>query len=158
MLNRCGRSRQLDAMLPQIRERFAKNTALVAWGYSLHRHIHTWLERFNKQKKPHSFEKAVAPVMANGENAWVLLLSWAAFKEAVLSLVFPSSRARAFEEGSTFPSAIRASEKLFTDVDSGCGCLPQLGIPSDRDDYDRSDVQTRAQEWRPLVTLTVSRG
>nr|GFC30111.1 zinc finger, CCHC-type, retrotransposon Gag domain protein [Tanacetum cinerariifolium] len=39
----------LQTLLPQIREEFRTVT------------IHTWLERFNKQK-PHSFEKVTAPV------------------------------------------------------------------------------------------------
>ncbi|GJV20852.1 putative reverse transcriptase domain-containing protein [Tanacetum coccineum] len=93
--------------------------------------IHTWLERFNKQK-PRSFEKAVAPVdaenwishmekifdvmdcndafktrlavykfegdalawwkaykQAKGGDAWVLTLTWAAFKELFFLQFFP---------------------------------------------------------------------
>ncbi|GJT15074.1 hypothetical protein Tco_0873780 [Tanacetum coccineum] len=116
----------VDAMLPQIREQVREEyrTGAVASGSNPPPvTIHTWLERFNKQK-PRSFEKAVAPVdaenwishmekifdvmdcndafktrlavykfegdalawwkaykQAKGGDAWVLTLTWAAFKE-----------------------------------------------------------------------------
>ncbi|GJY69620.1 putative reverse transcriptase domain-containing protein [Tanacetum coccineum] len=60
----------VDAMLPQIREQVREEyrTGAVASGSNPPPvTIHTWLERFNKQK-PRSFEKAVAPVDA--EN-WI---------------------------------------------------------------------------------------
>ncbi|GJZ60963.1 putative reverse transcriptase domain-containing protein [Tanacetum coccineum] len=56
----------VDAMLPQIREQVREEyrTGAVASGSNPPPvTIHTWLERFNKQK-PRSFEKAVAPVDA----------------------------------------------------------------------------------------------
>ncbi|GJY46203.1 zinc finger, CCHC-type, retrotransposon gag domain protein [Tanacetum coccineum] len=100
--------------------------------------IHTWLERFNKQK-PHSFEKAVAPVDAEnwishmekifdakGGDAWVLYLDWAAFLRDVLSSVFSLERARAF--------LIE-----FTDVAQVADAARNLEILRDRDDYDRSE-------------------
>ncbi|GJW28994.1 hypothetical protein Tco_0045869 [Tanacetum coccineum] len=60
----------VDAMLPQIREQVREEyrTGAVPSGSNPPPvTIHTWLERFNKQK-PRSFEKAVAPVDA--EN-WI---------------------------------------------------------------------------------------
>ncbi|GJR97600.1 putative nucleotidyltransferase, ribonuclease H [Tanacetum coccineum] len=60
----------VDAMLPQIREQVREEyrTGAVTSGSNPPLvTIHTWLERFNKQK-PRSFEKAVAPVDA--EN-WI---------------------------------------------------------------------------------------
>ncbi|GJY88434.1 putative nucleotidyltransferase, ribonuclease H [Tanacetum coccineum] len=125
----------VDAMLPQICERFARevpNLGAVASGSNPPPvTIHTWLERFNKQK-PRSFEKAVAPVdaenwishmekifdvmdcndafktrlavykfegdalawwkaykQAKGGDAWVLTLTWAAFKELFFLQFFP---------------------------------------------------------------------
>ncbi|GJY44935.1 retrotransposon protein, putative, ty3-gypsy subclass [Tanacetum coccineum] len=78
----------------------------VLWVVILHQPtIHTWLERFNKQK-PHSFEKAVALLMlrigsshmdlveaykqAKGGVAWVLTLTIVgSFQGAVLFFMFP---------------------------------------------------------------------
>nr|GEY03048.1 hypothetical protein [Tanacetum cinerariifolium] len=62
----------LQTLLPQIRaeirEEFRTSSGQSdAGGNPLPVTIHTWLERFNKQK-PHSFEKATAPVDA--EN-WI---------------------------------------------------------------------------------------
>nr|GEY59188.1 zinc finger, CCHC-type, retrotransposon Gag domain protein [Tanacetum cinerariifolium] len=62
----------LQAMLPRIREEIREefrtgSGSSNAGGNPLPVTIHTWLERFNKQK-PHSFEKATAPVDA--EN-WI---------------------------------------------------------------------------------------
>ncbi|GJT50644.1 hypothetical protein Tco_0976801 [Tanacetum coccineum] len=57
-------SAAVDAMLPQIREQVREEyrTGAVTSGSNPPPvTIHTWLERFNKQK-PRSFEKAVAPV------------------------------------------------------------------------------------------------
>nr|GEU90959.1 copia protein [Tanacetum cinerariifolium] len=48
--------------------------------------IHTWLERFNKQK-PHSFEKATAP--AKGGDAWLVRVTWADFKKLFFLQFFP---------------------------------------------------------------------
>ncbi|GJX91822.1 retrotransposon protein, putative, ty3-gypsy subclass [Tanacetum coccineum] len=71
--------------------------------------IHTWLERFNKQK-PRSFEKAVALLMLRiGSPIWRRsstpkeefggpYFDLGSFQRAVLSSVFPSSRTRALEE------------------------------------------------------------
>ncbi|GJW21563.1 zinc finger, CCHC-type, retrotransposon gag domain protein [Tanacetum coccineum] len=99
----------VDAMLPQLREQVREEyrTGAVTSGSNPPPvTIHTWLERFNKQK-PRSFEKAVAPVDA--EN-WISLwrkifdviglpkeemrgptLTWQ-LSRAVLSSVLPSSR------------------------------------------------------------------
>ncbi|GJY00998.1 zinc finger, CCHC-type, retrotransposon gag domain protein [Tanacetum coccineum] len=122
----------VDAMLPQIREQVREEYRTGASGSNPPPvTIHTWLERFNKQK-PHSFEKAVAPVdaenwishiekifdvmdcndvfktrlavykfegdalawwkaykQAKGGDAWVLTLTWAAFKELFFLQFFP---------------------------------------------------------------------
>ncbi|GJT45697.1 putative reverse transcriptase domain-containing protein [Tanacetum coccineum] len=58
----CGEA--VDAMLPQIREQVReeyRNGASGSGGNPPPVTIHTWLERFNKQK-PRTFEKAVTPV------------------------------------------------------------------------------------------------
>ncbi|GJT30115.1 putative nucleotidyltransferase, ribonuclease H [Tanacetum coccineum] len=124
----------VDAMLLQIREQVREEyrTGVVPSGSNPPPvTIHTWLERFNKQK-PRSFEKAVAPVdaenwishmekifdvmdcndafktrlavykfegdalawwkaykQAKGGDAWVLTLTWAAFKELFFLQFFP---------------------------------------------------------------------
>ncbi|GKA76565.1 zinc finger, CCHC-type, retrotransposon gag domain protein [Tanacetum coccineum] len=122
----------VDAMLPQIREQVREEYRAGASGSNPPPvTIHTWLERFNKQK-PRSFEKAVAPVdaenwishmekifdvmdcndafktrlavykfegdalawwkaykQAKGGDAWVLTLTWAAFKELFFLQFFP---------------------------------------------------------------------
>ncbi|GJW32901.1 zinc finger, CCHC-type, retrotransposon gag domain protein [Tanacetum coccineum] len=122
----------VDAMLPQIREQVREEYRTGASGSNPPPvTIHTWLERFNKQK-PRSFEKAVAPVdaenwishmekifdvmdcndafktrlavykfegdalawwkaykQAKGGDAWVLTLTWAAFKELFFLQFFP---------------------------------------------------------------------
>nr|GFD30406.1 zinc finger, CCHC-type, retrotransposon Gag domain protein [Tanacetum cinerariifolium] len=58
----------LQTLIPQIREEFCTSSGPSdAGGNPPPVTIHTWLERFNKQK-PHSFEKATAPVDA--EN-WI---------------------------------------------------------------------------------------
>nr|GFD52771.1 zinc finger, CCHC-type, retrotransposon Gag domain protein [Tanacetum cinerariifolium] len=62
----------LQTLLPQIREEIREEFRTSsgpsdAGGNPPPITIHTWLERFNKQK-PHSFEKAIAPVDA--EN-WI---------------------------------------------------------------------------------------
>nr|GFC72375.1 hypothetical protein [Tanacetum cinerariifolium] len=62
----------LQTLLPQIHEEIHEEVrtgsrSSNAGGNPLPVSIHMWLERFNKQK-PHSFEKATAPVDA--EN-WI---------------------------------------------------------------------------------------
>nr|GFD23841.1 zinc finger, CCHC-type, retrotransposon Gag domain protein [Tanacetum cinerariifolium] len=68
----CGRSDALQTLLPQIRaeirEEFRTSSGPSdAGGNPPPVTIHTWLERFNKQK-PYSFEKETTPVDA--EN-WI---------------------------------------------------------------------------------------
>ncbi|GJY20257.1 putative reverse transcriptase domain-containing protein [Tanacetum coccineum] len=66
----CTVQAAVDAMLPQIREQVReeyRNGASGSGGNPPPVTIHTWLERFNKQK-PRTFEKAVTPVDA--EN-WI---------------------------------------------------------------------------------------
>nr|GFD03916.1 zinc finger, CCHC-type, retrotransposon Gag domain protein [Tanacetum cinerariifolium] len=58
----------LQAMLPRIREEIREefrtgSGSSNTGGISPPVTIHTWLERFNKQK-PHSFEKVTAPIDA----------------------------------------------------------------------------------------------
>ncbi|GJZ13545.1 zinc finger, CCHC-type, retrotransposon gag domain protein [Tanacetum coccineum] len=166
--------------------------------------IHTWLERFNKQK-PRSFEKAVAPVdaenwishmekifdvmdcndafktrlavykfegdalawwkaykQAKGGDAWVLTLTWAAFKELFFLQFFPRaeqerlkreyhsiSRGRAAgtaeEQAKNFRWGLHKSILdhvmciQFTDVAQVADAARNLEILRDRDDYDRSE-------------------
>ncbi|GJR80516.1 putative nucleotidyltransferase, ribonuclease H [Tanacetum coccineum] len=89
----------VDAMLPQIREQVREEyrTGAVTSGSNPPPvTIHTWLERFNKQK-PCSFEKAVAPVRVGWwkaisrpkEEIVVLTFAWAAFKELFFLQFFP---------------------------------------------------------------------
>nr|GFC92088.1 zinc finger, CCHC-type, retrotransposon Gag domain protein [Tanacetum cinerariifolium] len=51
----------LQTLLPQIRAEIREEFRTGSCGNPPSVTIHTWLERFNKQK-PHSFEKATAPV------------------------------------------------------------------------------------------------
>ncbi|GKB03269.1 putative reverse transcriptase domain-containing protein, partial [Tanacetum coccineum] len=132
--------------------------------------IHTWLERFNKQK-PHSFEKAVAPVdaenwifpygeaykQAKGGDAWVLTLTWAAFKELFFLQFFPraeqerlkreyhSIRQRASENSTEY---MQRFLRLAGFLGQAAGTAEEqaknyrwgnLEILRDRDDYDRSE-------------------
>nr|GFD63015.1 zinc finger, CCHC-type, retrotransposon Gag domain protein [Tanacetum cinerariifolium] len=56
----------LQTLLPQIREEIREEFRTRSGSSNAGVNpltIHTWLERFNKQK-PHSFEKATAPVDA----------------------------------------------------------------------------------------------
>nr|GFC65390.1 hypothetical protein [Tanacetum cinerariifolium]GFC69704.1 hypothetical protein [Tanacetum cinerariifolium] len=82
----------LQTLLPQIREEFRTSYGPSnAGGNPPPVTIHTWLERFNKQK-PHSFEKATAPVDA--EN-WISHMEkifdvmGCGLQEVVLLTVFP---------------------------------------------------------------------
>nr|GFA81567.1 hypothetical protein [Tanacetum cinerariifolium] len=87
----------LQTLLPQIRaeirEEFRTSSGPSdAGGNPPPVTIHTWLERFNKQK-PHSFEKATAPFEGNafawwkaykqakGGDAWLITVTWADFKK-----------------------------------------------------------------------------
>ncbi|GJV48436.1 putative nucleotidyltransferase, ribonuclease H [Tanacetum coccineum] len=105
----------VDAMLPQIREQVREEyrTGAVASGSNPPPvTIHTWLERFNKQK-PRSFEKATRLIdcvkfegdgwawwraikQAKGGDAWGLTLTWA--KTVQKSVLFFSFSPRAEQE------------------------------------------------------------
>nr|GEW65584.1 zinc finger, CCHC-type, retrotransposon Gag domain protein [Tanacetum cinerariifolium] len=123
----------LQTLLPRIREEIREefrtgSGSSNAGGNPPPVTIHTWLERFNKQK-PHSFEKATAPVDAKNwishmekifdvmgcEDAFKTRLDVykfegnARFQEIILSTVFPSSEAGALEEGVSSHS----SDKVF---------------------------------------------
>nr|GFD25104.1 hypothetical protein [Tanacetum cinerariifolium] len=102
----------LKTLLPQIRaeirEEFRTSSGpSEAGGNPPPVTIHTWLERFNKQK-PHSFEKATAPVdaenwishmekifdvmaykQAKGGDAWLITMTWADFKKLFFLQFFP---------------------------------------------------------------------
>nr|GEY87983.1 hypothetical protein [Tanacetum cinerariifolium] len=101
----------LQTLIPQIcaeiREEFRTSSGPSdAGGNPPPVTIHTWLERFNKQK-PHSFEKATAPVdaenwishmekifnkaykQAKGGDAWLITLTWAYFKKLFFLQFFP---------------------------------------------------------------------
>ncbi|GJR07043.1 putative nucleotidyltransferase, ribonuclease H [Tanacetum coccineum] len=185
--------------LPQIREQVREEyRAGASGGNPPPATIHTWLERFNKQK-PHSFEKAVAPVdaenwishmekifdvmdcndafktrlavykfegdalawwkaykQAKGGDAWVLTLTWAAFKELFFLQFFPRAEQEPFLRPAGFLDGCwalrRAGEELcwvyksildhvmciqFTDVAQVADAARNLEILRDRDDYDR---------------------
>ncbi|GJX76056.1 putative reverse transcriptase domain-containing protein [Tanacetum coccineum] len=197
----------VDAMLPQIREQVREEyrTGAVASGSNPPPvTIHTWLERFNKQK-PRSFEKAVAPVdaenwishmekifdvmdcndafktrlavykfegdalawwkaykQAKGGDAWVLTLTWAAFKELFFLQFFPraeqerlkreyhSIRQRASKNSTEYMQRFlrlagflgqaaglqKSRRRTFVGV---ADAARNLEILRDRDDYDRSE-------------------
>nr|GEY81239.1 hypothetical protein [Tanacetum cinerariifolium] len=73
----------LQTLLPQIREEFRTSSGPSdSGGNPPPVTIHTWLERFNKQK-PHSFEKATAPVDA--EN-------WISHMEKIFDVMGPISK------------------------------------------------------------------
>nr|GEZ28644.1 hypothetical protein [Tanacetum cinerariifolium] len=103
----------LQTLLPQIhaeiREEFRTSFGPSdAGGNPAPVTIHTWLERFNKQK-PHSFEKATAPMdaenwishmekifdvmgsykQAKGGDAWLITVTWADFKKLFYLQFFP---------------------------------------------------------------------
>ncbi|GJU51282.1 retrotransposon protein, putative, ty3-gypsy subclass [Tanacetum coccineum] len=216
----------VDAMLPQIREQVREEyrTGAVASGSNPPPvTIHTWLERFNKQK-PRSFEKAVAPVdaenwishmekifdvmdcndafktrlavykfegdalawwkaykQAKGGDAWVLTLTWAAFKELFFLQFFPraeqerlkreyhSIRQRASENSTEYmqrflrlagflgQAAGTAEEmnsaKTFVGV---ADAARNLEILRDRDDYDRSERSDKSVD-EPISVGPLSR-
>ncbi|GJS84752.1 hypothetical protein Tco_0751293 [Tanacetum coccineum] len=191
----------VDAMLPQIREQVREEyrTGAVTSGSNPPPvTIHTWLERFNKQK-PRSFEKAVAPVdaenwishmekifdvmdcndafktrlavykfegdalawwkaykQAKGGDAWVLTLTWAAFKELFFLQFSLEPRQRALKEGVAAGTAEEQAKNFrwglhksildhvmciqFTDVAQVADAARNLEIPSVTGDaYERSD-------------------
>nr|GFC62431.1 hypothetical protein [Tanacetum cinerariifolium] len=95
----------LQTLLPQIRaeirEEFRTSSGPSdAGGNPPPVTIHTWLERFNKQK-PHSFEKATALFEGNalawwkaykqakGGDAWLVTVTWADFKKLFFLQFFP---------------------------------------------------------------------
>nr|GFB77015.1 hypothetical protein [Tanacetum cinerariifolium] len=102
----------LQTLLPQIRaeirEEFRTSSGPSdAGGNPPPVTIHTWRERFNKQK-PHSFEKATAPTrlavykfegnalawwqaykQAKGGDAWLVTVTWADFKKLFFLQFFP---------------------------------------------------------------------
>nr|GFA69670.1 hypothetical protein [Tanacetum cinerariifolium] len=102
----------LQTLFPQIcaeiREEFCTSSGPSdAGGNPLPVTIHTWLERFNKQK-PHSFEKATALIrlavykfegnalawwkaykQAKGGDAWLITVTWADFKKLFFLQFFP---------------------------------------------------------------------
>ncbi|GJR83197.1 hypothetical protein Tco_0153982 [Tanacetum coccineum] len=164
----------VDAMLPQIRDQVREEyrTGAVASGSNPPPvTIHTWLERFNKQK-PRSFEKAVAPVDA--EN-WIshmekifdvmdcndafktrlavykfegdALAWWKAYKQA------KGGDAWAFPRQPSFVDrAAGTTEEQAKNFRWGCGWPARnLEILRDRDDYDRNLVLDRDQ--RTEVTI-----
>ncbi|GJU71083.1 putative nucleotidyltransferase, ribonuclease H [Tanacetum coccineum] len=189
----------VDAMLPQIREQVREEyRAGASGGNPPPATIHTWLERFNKQK-PHSFEKAVAPVdaenwishmekifdvmdcndafktrlvvykfegdalawwkaykQAKGGDAWVLTLTWAAFKELFFLQFFPraeqerlkreyhSIRQRASENSTEY---MQRFLRLAGFLGQAAGMLKSWRSPN---------VQTEAQSG-DVFHLTVSR-
>ncbi|GJX08192.1 hypothetical protein Tco_0196124 [Tanacetum coccineum] len=215
----------VDAMLPQIREQVREEyRAGASGGNPPPATIHTWLERFNKQK-PRSFEKAVAPVdaenwishmekifdvmdcndafktrlavykfegdalawwkaykQAKGGDAWVLTLTWAAFKELFFLQFFPRAeqeRLKSFihpDYNMSIPinSEEQADELSFGSYKSSVTIVIVYSlrlllrlktvmlhgnweILRDRDGYDRSKFRTRGSQQsgslRVILTL-----
>ncbi|GJR11209.1 putative reverse transcriptase domain-containing protein [Tanacetum coccineum] len=114
----------VGSMLLQIRDQVREEyrTGAVASGSNPPPvTIHTWLERFNKQK-PRSL--AVYKLEANAlscgkaykqDQRWRCVgpyFDLGSFQRAVLSSIFPSSRARALEEGAAGPA--KATSKNFS--------------------------------------------
>nr|GFB60130.1 hypothetical protein [Tanacetum cinerariifolium] len=127
--------------------------------------IHTWLERFNKQK-PCSFEKATAPVtrlamykfkgdalawwkaykQAKGGDVWLITVTWAEFKELFVLQFFPRAEQEpvgtAEEQAKNFQWGLRKSTLnhimciLFTDVAQIANAACNYEILHERDDDD----------------------
>ncbi|GJZ02710.1 hypothetical protein Tco_0520671 [Tanacetum coccineum] len=109
----------VDAMLPHIREQVREEyrTGAVTSGSNPPPvTIHTWLERFNKQKPRHP-ECLCIDSRVTRRHLWKayktnakedmrvsFLLTWQLSK-SLFYLQVPSSQARALEEGVPFPSA-----------------------------------------------------
>ncbi|GJV65780.1 hypothetical protein Tco_1476608 [Tanacetum coccineum] len=115
--------------------------------------IHTWLERFNKQK-PRSFEKAVAPVDAENwishmekifdvmdcRDSGSLYVDCAAFKKLFSSSVFPIERNKSALKRRVNHSSAKGRCENSTEYNAVVGCWQRnLEILRDRDDYDRSE-------------------
>ncbi|GJX04447.1 reverse transcriptase [Tanacetum coccineum] len=147
----------VDAMLPQIREQVREEyrTGAVASGSNPPPvTIHTWLERFNKQK-PRSFEKAVAPVDAENwishmEKIFDVMDCNDAFKTRLamykfeffpraeqerLKREYHSIRQRASENSTEYMQRFLR----LADVAQVADAARNLEILCDRDDYDRSE-------------------
>ncbi|GJR80853.1 putative reverse transcriptase domain-containing protein [Tanacetum coccineum] len=149
----------VDAMLPQIREQVREEyrTGAVASGSNPPPvTIHTWLERFNKQK-PRSFEKAQLAVykfegdalawwkaykQAKGGDVWVLTLTWAAFKELFFLQFFPRAeqeRLKREYHSIRQRASENSTEYTVQHVAQVADAARNLEILRDRDDYDRSE-------------------
>ncbi|GJW93470.1 retrotransposon protein, putative, ty3-gypsy subclass [Tanacetum coccineum] len=149
----------VDAMLPQIREQVREEYRSGASGSNPPPvTIHTWLERFNKAEPRRSKRQFKTP--AKGGDAWVLTLTWAAFKELFFLQFFPrAEQERLKREYLPYAKAAGTAEEQaknfrwglhksildhvmciqFTDVAQVADAARNLEILHDRDDYDRSE-------------------
>nr|GFC16401.1 zinc finger, CCHC-type, retrotransposon Gag domain protein [Tanacetum cinerariifolium] len=124
----------LQTLLPQIRTEIPEEFRMSfgpsdAGGNPPPATIHTWLERFNKQK-PHSFEKATAPVDA--EN-------WISHMEKIFDVMAASTEE---EQAKNFQWGLRRSTlnhlmcMSYTDVDQVANDARNYEILYERDDED----------------------
>nr|GFA64066.1 hypothetical protein [Tanacetum cinerariifolium] len=126
--------------------------------------IHTWLERFNKQK-PHSFKKATAPFEGNalawwkaykqdkGGDAWLITETWADFKKLFFLQFFPRAEQEPAgteeEQAKNFHWGLRRSTlnhlmcMSYTDVAQVANAARNYEILHERDDDDAE----RPNKW-----------
>nr|GFD03948.1 zinc finger, CCHC-type, retrotransposon Gag domain protein [Tanacetum cinerariifolium] len=125
----------LQALLPQIHEEIREELCTGsgssnAGGNPPPVTIHTWLERFNKQK-PHSFEKATAPVDA--EN-------WISHMEKIFDVM--GSAGTEEEQAKNFQWGLRRSTlnhlmcMSYTDVAQVANAARNYEILHEKDDDD----------------------
>ncbi|GJU00041.1 hypothetical protein Tco_1110379 [Tanacetum coccineum] len=114
----------VDAMLPQIREQVREEYRAGASGSNTPPvTIHTWLERFNKQKPLRGTRCWwKRPISSQKRRCVGPYFDLAAFTRAVLSQFFPLKPTRALERESTTFHRQRASENIL----STCKCFLRL--------------------------------
>ncbi|GJU24060.1 putative reverse transcriptase domain-containing protein [Tanacetum coccineum] len=155
----CGRFRQrmhAPTDCDQVRER----TALSCCSFVINplHHYSYLLERFNLSRNPVRIREAVAHVeaenwishkenifdgwiaykQAKGGDAWVLTLTWAAFKELFFLQFFPRAEQERLKR--EYHSIPKGDLRMFLTV---ADAARSTRILRDRDDYDRSERQTR---------------
>nr|GFB15495.1 hypothetical protein [Tanacetum cinerariifolium] len=111
--------------------------------------VHTWLERFNEQK-PHSFEKATAPVDA--EN-------WISHMEKIFDVMAAGTTE---EQAKNFQWGLRKSTLNhlmcipFTDVTQVANAARNYEILHERDDDDAERPDKRQKSGEAVVTTTAA--
>nr|GEY87363.1 hypothetical protein [Tanacetum cinerariifolium] len=143
----------LRAMLPRIREEIREefrtgSGSSNAGGNPPPVTIHTWLERFNKQK-PHSFEKATAPVDA--EN-------WISHMEKIFDVMAAGTEE---EQAKNFQWGLRRSTlnhlmcMSYMDVAQVANAARNYEILHERDDVDTERPDKRRPLRRVVTGATV---